>query len=438
MSHAKFRNTGNRLLTTWKFMRDPFSCYRKWKQDFGDTFMVRAMNGNVVATCNRENIRRVFAAKSGEIGQFAVGTIAPLLGGTSVILVEGEQHRRERAMLSPSFRGEKINSKAEEIRDVATRIGSSWQPGQTIRVMDPSLDVSLEVIIRVVFGVQSEELVEEFKTRIKKFVSSFHPMLAFSKLLQRPLLGLSPWNRFIKARTELYEMLDEQISVRRRSEIEDDNMLSGLMHAKYEDGQAVSDTGIRDQLVTMLLAGHETTQIAISWAMSWLHRCPEYADRLRAELDIDDSIEAIIRSPLLDGICNESLRINSIVSDIVRTLRDPMEWEEATLPAGTNIAVAICLVHEDPELYPEPFKFDPDRWKDRSFKPNEFMAFGGGIRRCLGASLAMLEMKIVVATWIRNFRFELPEDLPEQEPLYRRNVTMAPKSGIPLEFAGAR
>ncbi|MEM7455652.1 MAG: cytochrome P450 [Planctomycetota bacterium] len=438
MSHMKFRSTGNRFLTTWKFMRDPFTCYRRWKQDFGESFMVRALNGNVVATCNRENIRRVFAARSGEVGQFAVGTIAPLMGGSSLFIVEGEQHRRERAMLSPSFRGERINNKAEEIREVAMRVARGWQPGQTMRMMDPSLDVSLEVIIRVVFGVQSPELVEEFKARIKKFVSSFHPSLAFSRLLQRPLLGLSPWNRFLKARSELFELLDEQIKLRRQSEIDSDNMLSGLMHARYEDGTGVSDKGIRDQLVTMLLAGHETTQIAISWAMSWLHRHPEFAERLRAELDKDDSIDAILRSPLLDGICNESLRINSIVSDIVRTVREPMEWEEGTLAAGTNIAVAICLVHEDPELYPDPMAFNPDRWSGAKLKPHEFMPFGGGIRRCLGAPLAILEMKIVIAAWMQNCRFELPPDRPEHEPVYRRNVTMAPKSGIPLTYTGQR
>jgi cytochrome P450 len=210
------------------------------------------------------------------------------------------------------------------------------------------------------------------------------------------------------------------------------------MHSKYDDGLDTTNSNIRDQLVTMLLAGHETTQIAISWAMSWLHRRPEYADRLRAELDQDDSVDAIAQSVLLEGICNESLRINSVVSDVVRTLREPMEWKEGTLPAGTNIAVAICLVHEDPTIYPEPFQFNPDRWNDRDFKPTEFMPFGGGVRKCPGLTLAMLEMKMVIAAWMKNFRFELPDDAPGTEPLYRRNITMAPRSGIPLKFQGDR
>ena len=438
MSHLKIAGTRNRFLTTWKFMRDPYRSYRNWKEKFGSTFMVKALNGDVIATCNPENIRRTFAATSDSVGQFAIETIKPLMSGGSIFIIEGEPHRRERALLSPSFHGTRIAGKAEEIRDVALRTASQWQTGTPIRIMDDALDVSLEVIIRVVFGVQSQVRVEEFKLKIKQFVSSFHPVLAFSRLLHRPLFGLSPWGKFVKARDSLCQMLDEEIETQLANPVDDQNMLSRLIHSKYEDGRAVDKAGIRAQLVSMLLAGHETTQIAIAWAMSWLHRHPEIAGRLRDELNADDSIEAIMQSELLDGICNESLRLNSIVSDIVRTLRKPMEWEDLLLPAGTNIAVAICLVHEDPELFPDPFLFNPDRWLERTFKPFEFIPFGGGVRRCIGATLAMLEMKIVVATWIKDFLFELPADHPGVEPVYRRNITMAPKSGIPLIFRGPR
>ena len=173
MARPEFMKTGNRFTTTYRFMKDPFKCYRDWQQKFGDTFMVRALNGDVVATCDRANVRKVFAARSDEVGQFAVETITPLMGSSSVILIEGEPHRRERALLSPAFRGERINNSAELIRDVALRTAADWKPGETIRMMDSALEISLEVIIRVIFGVQSQERVEEFKKRIKKFVTSF-------------------------------------------------------------------------------------------------------------------------------------------------------------------------------------------------------------------------------------------------------------------------
>ena len=438
MTHLNIPRTSNRFYTTWKFMRDPFTSYRRWKKEFGDTFVIRALNGDVVATCNTENVRRVFTASADSVGQFAVETLKPLLGSSSLFLIEGQAHRRERSLLSPSFHGERIASKAESIRGVALQAGRRWQPGQTYRTMDSALDVSLEVIIRIVFGIQNTARIEEVKSDIKSFVEAFHPTLGFTRLLQRPLFGLSPWNKFVSAREKFHKTLEQEIAIQREQPLDESNTLSRLMHSHYEDGRAVDDTVIRDQLVTMLLAGHETTQIAMAWAMSWIHRFPEYLNRLRNELDNDDSIESIMGSALLNGICNESLRLNAIITDIVRTLRKPMDWVDYRLPAGTNIAVSICLVHEDPEIFPDPMKFDPDRWNDRQYKPHEFMPFGGGVRRCIGAPLAMMEMKIVVATWIKNFQFALPENIPDVEEVYRRNITMAPKSGIPLVFVGPR
>ena len=417
-------------------MRDPFACYRDWKQRFGDTFMVNALNGDVVASCNRENIRRIFKASFDDVAPFAVDTVKPLVGGSSVFLIQGEAHRRERSVLSPPFHGKAMRNKAGEIRDSALRVAKDWQPGERIKVMDSSLEVSLEVIIRIVFGIQSEELIDRFKTYIKSFVSSFHPLLAFTRIFQSSWFGLSPWKKFTGNRDRFFELLGEQIALRRREGGNEDSVLSQLIQARYEDGRTAGDKSIQDQLVSMLLAGHETTQIAIAWAMSWLHRHPEYLVRLRESLSKDASIEAIMNDELLTGVCNESLRLNAIVSDTVRTLRIPMSWEDVELPAGTNVAIPICLVHEDPELYPDPLRFNPDRWQGASFRPHEYMPFGGGVRKCIGAPLAIMEMKIVIATWVHAFEFELPADSPDVEPLHRRNVTMAPKSGIPLVFRG--
>ena len=432
---APLDGPGNRLFTTIRFMRDPYTCYRDWKQKYGDTFLIKALNGNVVSTCNTENIRRIFACNSQAVGQFAVDTIKPLMGDSSVILSSGEEHRKQRAVLSPCFYGERIDGKASEIHEIALRTGSEWCKGESVRMMDPTLEISLEVIIRIVFGVQSPDRIKTYKAAVKEFVSSFHPALGFSQLLQRPLFGLSPWNRFVKARRVLYELLDEDIQN------------SGCPHAKTSvveklaehrdaEGNRWSQSMIRSQLVTLLLAGHETTQIAMAWAMSWLHRSPDYLERLRIELTECSTIEEMIASPFLEGVCNEALRLNSVVSDLVRAVRQPLELEELTLEAGSNVGVAICLVHEDPEIYPEPMQFNPERWLKRKPKPFEFMPFGGGIRRCPGATLALLEMKVVIATWIRNFVFELPPDAPESEATYRRNITMAPVSGIPLVYRG--
>lgn len=432
MNYPEIPSTGHRFLTTWRFMKDPFLCYRNWKQKYGNTFLVNALNGDVVATCDPENIRRTFAASFADVSPFAVDTVRPLVGENSVFLVQGERHRRERSILSPPFHGAAMRSQAERIEQVALEVADGWQTGTTIRVMDPALELSLEVIIRIVFGIESKEQTEHFKTKIKEFVSSFHPMLAFTRIFQRPMFGLSPWNRFVAARNAFSKLLMEQILESRGSGCPEGTVLNHLIKATYEDGKRATDESIRDQLVSMLLAGHETTQIAIAWAMSWIHRTPDVEAELRASLNQNDSLLAIIKSELLDGICNESLRLNAILPDTARTLRVPLEWNELTLQPGTNVALSICQVHENPEIYPDPFQFKPQRWSERSFKPHEFLPFGGGVRRCIGAPLALLEMKIVIGTWLKRFRFRLPEDAPDTEPIHRRNITMAPKTGIPL------
>ena len=417
-------------------MRDPFVSYRQWRKKYGDTFLIQALNGDVVVTCNRENIRRIFASPGDAVSPFAVETSKPLVGGTSLFLIDGKQHQCERALLSPSFHGERIAGQAAIIEQVAKRVAERWEVDQTVRIMDSTLDVSLEVIIRVVFGVQSQDRIELFKEKLTRFVSSFHPILAFTRMFQRPMLGLSPWNNFIKARTDFHELLEAEIEAR-RTDSQQSDLMSRLLNSKYEDGKPVSNEKIRDHLVTLLLAGHETTQIAMAWSMSWLHRQPETLTRLRSQLQ-GCSTEQILSNEYLTGVCHESLRINSVLSDIVRTLKKPIKLEACELPAGTNLGVAICLVHEDPELYPDPFAFKPERWIGMTRKPNEFMPFGGGIRRCIGASLALLEMKITIATWVSKFEFSLPSDIPAEEPVYRRNITMAPRTGIPLVFEGPR
>ena len=434
---TKLRGPRNRLSTTWRFMRDPFVCYRQWRRKYGETFLVRALNGNVVATSNLENIRRIFALPTESLTQFAVGTVQPLVGGSSIFLVDGQQHRKERAILSPSFHGSRIDGQANVIREITMRLANNLEMGSTFRVMDLALDLSLEVIIRVVFGVQSDERVQRYSQSIKEFVSSFHPTLAFSRLLHRPLFGLSPWNRFVKARRMFRDLLLEDIRERRKlADHREAHLLSRLLSTRYEDGSEITDEVICDHLISALLAGHETTQIAIAWGMSWLHRHPKVLERLRAELNQKNSLNDVANSEYLLGVCNESLRLNSVVSDIIRTVTQPLELEEFSLPANSNVAVAICLVHENAKLYPDPFMFQPERWDGVTRKPHEFLPFGGGIRRCLGATLAMLEMKIAIATLVTQFRFELPKDVPEVEPVYRRNITMAPKSGIPLVFVG--
>lgn len=432
---GKLPGPSGRFRSTYRLMKQPFEWYATWNRRYGKTFLIKALNGNVVVTSNPENIRRVLAARHDEISQFAIGTISPLIGENSVILVSGQRHKRARSLLMPPFHGEYLKGYISTMESVAQRVSSHWKADQQITVMEASLEYSLEVIIEVVFGVQDPKQILVFKQAIKDYVSSFRPIFAFTRLFQST--WLPAWKRFLKQKQGNDRLLGEQIAHARNHPDQSLGVLSMLLAARDEHGQALAEDELKEQLVTLLFAGHETTQIAIGWAMSWLHRSPEIMRRLRDELNEATSIQECLDSELLHGICMESLRLNAIVPDFLRVLEKPMELEEVDAPAGTTIGILSCLVHEDPAIYPNPAVFDPDRWTARSYKPHEFLAFGGGVRRCIGATMAIMEMKVAIATWLRRFHFRLPEGHPDVEPVHRRNLTMAPTSGIPLVITGA-
>ncbi|MFT4624515.1 MAG: cytochrome P450 [Myxococcota bacterium] len=430
----------NRWLTTWRLMSDPFRWYPEWRDIHGSTYLVKALNGDVVVAGDPEDVRRIFAARGDAIAPFGVEAAAPLIGRNSLLMLQGDRHRQERRLLTPPFHGERMRAYGLMIRDIATRAADGWAPGGTVRIADASLDVSLEVIIRAVFGVSADAEVDRYQQSVRSLMGAFSPALAFVRVLQRPMFGLGPWDRYVEARDQFDQMLFADIEARRASEERGADILSLLVDATYEDGALPSTEALRDQLITLLFAGHETTQIGIAWAMSWLNRHPDALERLLAELETVDPDDpaALARLPWLDAVVTETLRLNPIVPDIVRTLTKPMELTQGTLAAGTHVAPVAALVHTDPALYPEPLAFKPERWQGRRARPNEYLPFGGGVRRCIGEALALFEMKIVLATWLRAHRFELPTDAPPREPTHRRNLTMAPKTRIPLVYRGVR
>jgi cytochrome P450 len=261
----------------------------------------------------------------------------------------------------------------------------------------------------------------------------------FSKAFQVRCFGFSWWDRFLRERARFDALIYEDIRERRAKGTRGDDILSIFMDARYENGEQLDDNALRDELMTLLLAGHETTQIAISWVMSWLHRSDDARERLLTDGSLDmGEPDGWARSPWLGAVVNESLRLNPILPDVVRTLKVPFELSGVPIPAGYHVAVATSLLHTNPEVYDRPHEFVPQRFIDHTFRPHEYTPFGGGLRRCIAASLATYEIHIVVATWMREHRFALTRDAPEKEPVHRRNVTMAPTSGIPLTYRGSR
>ncbi|MBL9099341.1 MAG: cytochrome P450 [Myxococcales bacterium] len=423
--------TDNRVVATIRFGRDPYTYLNELRRRHGDPFRSWLAGQPVVLTGEPELVKQILTADHEAVGSFNPGHLVPLLGAGSMILIDGQRHARERKLLSPPFHGARMRSYARIIREAAARHTAAWPIGQPFVVQHTTQAISLEVIIKAVFGVQDPERVALFERTMLATTDAIWPPSILLKLLQTDLGPLTPWRRFVRAKQRADELVRSEIAARRASAGGGDDILQLMLDARYEDGGAMTDDQIHDELFTLLVAGHETTAIALAWALYWLHRNPVTLARLRAELASvgdDADPEVVARLPYLEGVCHETLRLYPILPLVPRTLFKPMQLGEHTIPAGDNVGFCPAIVHRHPDLYPEPDTFKPERWLVRKFTPFEFIPFGGGIRRCIGAAFALYEMKLVLAAILPHHRLSLLDDRPIRP--VRRNLTLGPSGGV--------
>lgn len=428
------------LLQTYRYTRDPYRFFVEMAEEYGDPFTIHAVNGSVAMTGNPAGAQQIFAADSDAFVPFGAEVSRPLLGDSSMLLLSGERHRKERKLLMPAFHGERMRAYGETIRAAAHAAASTWLKGQTFVFQDSSQWISLEVIIRAVFGVVDPARVEAVRQAILEFVAATVPSFMFFPFLQRDFLGMGPWARFQRARRRIGFLIAAELAARRsRPEELGDDILSRMLAARHDDGSGMSDSEIHDELLTLLFAGHETSGIALAWSIYWLHRNPDRLEKLLAELDTAGERpepEVVARLPYLEAVVHETLRLYPIAPDAPRMLARPLELLGYTLPAGAGVAVATGLLHIRPDLYPEPHAFRPERFLHKKFSPFEYTPFGGGHRRCLGAAFATYEMKLVLAALLRNYRLKLAE--PREVKPGRRNVVLGPATGVRVTYLGPR
>ena len=421
-----------RLPTSLAILRNPDRAYQRWKGRYGSTFLARAVNGDVVITGDPVVIRDLFRATDHQVEPFRPDVLAPLLGPHSIFALKGQAHVEERKLLMPPFHGQRMRAYGDVIQACTLAELARWQPGDRVVMSDAMLTVSLQVIVQAVFGVQDAAGQAHWEALLRETIDAFDPLALFVPQLQKS--WYPPYRRFAAARDALHAGLMEHIR-RARSAPRGDDILSLLLDATYADGGAMSDEALRDELISLLFAGHETTQISMAWALYRLHERPETLHRLRAELDEAGSEpDALAKLPYLSAVVDETLRIDPIVPDVLRTLTVPMQLGPHQLAAGTHVAPVAAMVHRDPALYPDPDLFEPQRFLDGRFRPWEFLPFGGGTRRCVGAALATYEMKIVLGTMLQRVAL-VPDGV---DRLVRRTVTLAPKRGVPMRVEGRR
>jgi cytochrome P450 len=384
-------------------------------------------------TAEPELIAELYGASDPELFAAVVpDPVDVLLGSRSLLLIAGQQHKRERKLLTPPFHGERMRGWAAAMADVGRR---AFADGGEIRAMQRTELATLEVIVRVIFGVDEDARVQEFIRAVTEWATAVRAGFLFFRGLQRDFFGLSPFSRYRKARARLDALLDDQIARTREGLGGRTDVLTGLVEARYDDGSGMDDDTIRDHLRTLLFAGHETTAIVLAWALYFVHRDPEVRRRVLDELDglgTNPEPELLARLPYLGAVVDETLRMRPVTVDTQRLLRKPMRLGRWQLPAGAAVCPATPLLHFRADLWPEPERFLPERFVGKKPAPNTFLPFGGGSHRCLGATFARFEACVILGTLLREFEFELRD---EQVAWGRGRGTLEPVGGVRMRCA---
>jgi cytochrome P450 len=426
-----------RPLQTLLWIRRPTQVMEYAHLLYGKMFTLRLPAFDLALTTDREAIRTIFAAKPDEMhaGRFN-RIVRPLVGDSSVLLLDGSEHMHRRKLLLPSFHGERMRFYGNTMADITQRTMAAWREGEAFSLHKHTQEITLQVILRTVFGADSSSL-DELSARIKQLMSrNDKPM----SLL--PLLYLSnhpedqnkvPWRWLLARRERTDELLYELIRRARRSGSAQDgrkDVLATLLNARDEQGEGLSDTDLRDELMTALAAGHETTATSLAWAVERLLANPKSYDSARDEvraLGPDPDPERLTALPYLDALIKEVLRMRPVVPLVGRVLMKPYKLAGYDLPIGTSVGACIYLAQRNPEVYPEPDAFRPERFLGVSPDSSAWFPFGGGLRRCIGASFAQYEMKIVLGTMLANCDFELAQPSPVR--IVRRTITFTPEGG---------
>jgi cytochrome P450 len=357
---------------------------------------------------------RIFHAGEGN------SILRPILGDNSVLVLDEKPHMSQRKLMLPPFHGERMQGYGEKMAEIAGREIAGWPTATPYKLRPRMQAITLEIILETVFGVHGGERMDALRVALRDFLD-----LTTNPLLLAPVLMVGPERiRRIPAFRRRVERVDElihaEIAERRAAEDLDerDDILSLLVAARHEDGSPMSEAEIRDELLTLLVAGHETTATALSWAIERLVRHPEKLERLRAEALAGDE-------EYLTATIQETLRLRPVIVAVIRKLTEPVEIGGYELPAGASVTPSIHLVHRNPEIYPEPERFLPERFIDKPPGTYTWIPFGGGVRRCLGAAFAQFEMAVVLKELVK--RHQIHPAREESERPFRRAITETPR-----------
>lgn len=421
----------------------PFEFLDRCAENYGDLFFTNSFgNLETLVVSHPQDIQQLFNPQNKILDAPGAANeiFKPHVGENSLMLQDGERHQRQRKLMMPPFHGEQMLNYGQQICEITQQVTQHLKLGETFTAHHLSEDITLKIILKVVFGIDQGLRFEKLEKLMTTWLGLTNSPLSASLLLlpslRKDLGAWSPWGRYLRLRQQIDDLLMAEI-LEHRQQVRSRrfDILSLLIEAQYDDGKSMSDVELRDNLLTLLNAGHETTATAIAWALYWIHQQPEVYEKVLHELqglNPPDPMK-IAQLPYLTAVCQETLRIYPIsIFTFPRITLRSVNLRGYHVASGTYVTPCIYLTHRREDLYPQPLKFQPERFIHRKYSSYEFLPFGGGSRQCLGQVFALFEMKLILATILLNYQLNLEESAPVTPT--RRGFLIGPQGGVKMSL----
>ncbi len=435
----------------FRWFHEPLDFLEECRQRYGDIFQIKLGEGKghrpLILLNKPEHVQMIL---TDDFNKFDSGEgnlpLQALVGENSLLTLDGEKHRAHKNLMKPQFYGEHLRRYGDAMRDVTLRHMSAIAHNEPFAVRGLMQKISMSVISSTVFGLDKGPEHEELERRLASLMNWVVSLAGYTSLTYEPfkreLGGLTPWGAFIRERAAIDKIVYRHIE--RGKEISGANgrhdVLNLLLNARDEEGHGMSDLEVRDELMTLLVSGHETTASSLAWVLYWLHQCPETKEKLLQELDnAEDKTDAqkLYGLPYLTAVCQETLRIcPALLLAFVRINKEKYQFLDYEFEPNTNITPCIYLTHHRADIFENPSQFRPERFLDKQYGAFEYYPFGGSNRRCIGSSYAVYEMKIVVATMLLNWKLSVKDPRPMKAR--RRGITITPPDAFQLVIEGQR
>lgn len=419
---------------------DPVGFFRRHATADSPTIVRFPGLGEVLFFGDSQGARDILGVPSSGCVAPLPNPIEPVVGPGSLILLSGERHRRERSLMMPALHGEQSTSYAGIVATATKAELSRLDDDCTVGALDLAVNIALAIAIRVVFGIEDADRRKLYTEAVRRLLVANTTALMLVPALRRDWRGHGPWARLIRMRDDLDALLSDDMDSRRRAGTSSSDMLDILLSVTDEQRGHRTDTELHDQLRTLLAAGHETTATSLAWALHHIYRDDQVLDRLTTELSEVSTPKEMTGLPYLNAVIHETLRMHPPVPIVLRRLTEPRVVGAVPCEPGQVVGIALYSLHYNSDLWPDPNRFDPQRFLDHRPPASEYAPFGGGHRRCIGAAFAMMELAVAIGTIVTTVDLSMSEEERAAAPPrgVARGIAVTPSREITLEVAGRR